>query len=337
MENNNDNKTSEVRSSSRIKKYYQIISVIFSLLIVYFLVAQINFQDVLGVLAKVRPDFLIAAFASYFFLNWGRAYRFWILLEKKIGFWELSRISLSHNLINSILPARTGELSYIYYTRKSGKVSVAGGLASLFSARILDTLAVIILMLLSLIFIFSKISNAQEVLYLTIAGFVVILALIIFFIFGGSRIVKILNRLFLFFKLGRFPIGQKIMIKLEEAFALIAQLKNASLFWPVFAVTMLIWLLIFLRVWFIALGFGLGIGFWQSVFVGGLPTLVSIVPFYTIGNFGIFEGSSALAMALLGFEKELAISFSFVLHLVGILIAALPGLWSYVVLLYKSR
>lgn len=320
-----------------MKRYYQVISITLSLLIVYFLVIQINFQDVLGVLTKVKPGFLIAAFISYFILNWGRAYRFWILLEKKIGFWELSRISLAHNLINSILPARTGELSYIYYTRKSGKISVARGLASLFSSRILDTLAVVVLILFSLIFIFSEISNAREVLYLTIAGLAVVLALIVFFIFGGSKISKILNRFFLFFKLDRFPVGQKILSKLDEALSLITQLKTASLFWPIFAVTMLIWILIFLRVWLIALGFGLGIDFWQSVFIGGLPTLVSIVPFYTFGNFGIFEGSSTLALALVGFDKELAISFSFILHLVGILIAALPGLWSHTRLLYKKK
>ncbi len=324
----------------KVKKSYQVISIILSLLILYFLVVQIDFRDVSGVLTKVKPGFLIAAFASYFFLNWARSHRFFHLLQKKISFRELFQISLAHNFINSILPARTGELSYIYYTRKTGKVGVAGGLASLFSARVLDTLSVIILMLFSLIFISSSIADANEVLYLTIAGLAVVLALIIFIIFGGSKISKILNAIFLFFSAGgkfdRFPIGKKILLKFDEALVLIAQLKTAYLFWSVFATSILIWLLIFLRVWLIALGFGLEINFWQAIFIGGLPTLVSIIPFYTFGNFGIFEGSTTLALVLLGFDKESAISFSFILHLTGILIAALPGLWSYIVLLYKK-
>jgi uncharacterized protein (TIRG00374 family) len=312
-----------------LKKIYKISSLILTLVILYFLIIQIKPGDIWTVLTKVRWEFLIAAFISYLALNRLRACRFYLLLRKKIGFAEMNDISYAHNFINNILPSRIGEASYLYYVRKSGRVGLGNNLASLFWARILDTLMVIVLTLISLIFIAASVAYFKQAFFLTLAGLAVTAGLFLLFIFGERQIRWLLNGFFALFKLNHSVLGNKILLKFQEAASFAVQMRERRLLASTLFLTVLIWLMIFFRVWLIAQGFGLEFNFWQAIFVGGLPALASIAPFYTIGNFGIFEGSAALGLVILGFNKELAISFSFILHASGILMAALPGLKSY--------
>lgn len=318
-----------------MKLLYRVFSLILSLAILYFLLRQIAFQDIQLVLKNIQLEFLLAALGTYLLLSIFRTLRFSLLLNGKIGFWKAANITLAHNFINSLLPARTGELSYVYYVRRSGLVGLGSNLASLFLSRIFDFLLVIILMLLSLAFLAGSILDLQRLVMLGVIGLALILALILSIIFWETKIIWFFQFIFSLFRINRLPIGEKILIKLREAVAAMGQLRERRLFLKSAGWTLLIWLLIFFRTLLIAWGFGLEINFWQAIFIGGLPTLASIIPFYAIGNFGIFEGSTVLAMVLLGFSSDLSISFSLLSHVAAILIAAIPGVFSYLILARK--
>lgn len=318
-----------------MSKYYKALSIVFSLAILYFLIKQIDFGGVRAIFTEIRGDFLAAALLSYFALNWLRAKRFHFLLGKKIGSGRLFNISLAHNFLNNILPARTGELSYLYYVRKSGAVGMGESLASLFSARIFDTLITVLLLLAAIIPIAASVANFGRVLTMVALGLVVVILIFLLFFFWETKVLWLVNRTFAILRLDKFSIGNKLLVKIQEALIVIGKLRASRLIYTTTLFTIAIWLVIFLRVWLIALGFGLSINFWQAIFIGAFPTLISVVPFYTVGNFGIFEGATVLAMIVLGLDRELAIGFSVIFHIVNIVIAALPGLVSYLLLKRK--
>ena len=322
-----------------MKRFYKILSLIISLIVVYFLLRQVSVGDIQIVLTNIKLEFLFAATFIYIGMNFGRVYRFYFLLREKINFLKLFNIGFAHALISGIMPARMGELSYIYYIRKSGKVDMGSNLASLFVSRVFDTLAVIVLMLLSLMFISQDVSNIQQVIILSLIGLVLVLALFVALIIWQSKIIWLLSFIFSLFRLNNISWGNKLLLKIQEAIISVGQVRQPKLFLQTISFTALIWMLNSLMFLAIALGFGLEMNFWQAVFIGGLPALAGIIPFYTVGNVGLFEGSAVLGLVLLGFNKEIAIGFSFILHATQILIALIPGIISYIILskkVYKS-
>lgn len=70
-----------------------------------------------------------------------RTTRFWILLRRVVPFGTVLRITLVRNLLVDLLPARLGELSYVYLVRTKGGRSVEEGVATVAVAFLLDLVA----------------------------------------------------------------------------------------------------------------------------------------------------------------------------------------------------
>jgi len=95
--------------------------------------------EVVALFRGCDPSWLLAALAAYAASYAGRALRFKLLLK---GFAPpyagLLCTATLHNLFNAAMPARTGELSYIYLVRTKFRIPTANGVASLVAARVLD-------------------------------------------------------------------------------------------------------------------------------------------------------------------------------------------------------
>ncbi len=136
-----------------MKKYYRIITVLLSLLLLYILVRQINLADIKTLLQHIRLPYLWAAFGMYAVVNAFRAYRFWDLTGRQIKFVDMYTLTFAHAFVNSVAPARMGEFAYVYYVKKLNRVSLGTNIASLFIARVFDLLVAIAFMLISIFFV----------------------------------------------------------------------------------------------------------------------------------------------------------------------------------------
>ncbi|MDO8584887.1 MAG: lysylphosphatidylglycerol synthase transmembrane domain-containing protein [bacterium] len=319
-----------------MKKYYRIITVSLSLLLLWFLLAQMSFGDIMTLARNIRLPYLLAAFAMYGVVNAFRAARFWDLVARRIPLRRMIAITFAHAFVNSVAPARMGEFSYVYYVQRTGKVGLGVNVASLFISRAFDMLLTVAAMLVSVVFVARGLQNAQQLVFLSAAGFIVLLAVFFLFFFWETKVLWAINGLFELLRLKRYAFGSRMLEKVREIISTIAAGREPRLFARTFMWTMLVWAAIYFMLWFIALGLGLAIGFWQSVFMASLPTLASTLPFYTIGNFGLFEGAKTLALTLLGFGRELAISFSFLSHIAEIVMFAIPGIPAYLFLAVKK-
>jgi len=96
----------------------KILAVVITIALVAILLSQIRIADVIATLAGIDPLYLIAGFVLYVCSYFFRALRFHILLNGEVGLWDLFNIVCVHNMMNNILPARTGELSYIYLLKR---------------------------------------------------------------------------------------------------------------------------------------------------------------------------------------------------------------------------
>lgn len=318
-----------------MKRYYKIFSVLVSVGLLYFLLTQIKFGDVAAIFARMKLPYVFAAFVMYIAIMFFRVVRFRDLIYNKIGFWEMAAIACSHAFINGLVPARMGEFAYVYYVKKTNKVPIGVNVASLFNSRAFDTLAVIVFMGISLFSIYPSLANGQEVIFLTVAGVILITALFALFVFWETKVLWIFNFFFAFFRLNKSEFGNRLLERVRETLATIAAVREPKLFIRTCFTTIGVWLSIFFMIWFIALGFGVPLKFWENVFAIGIPALVSILPFYSVGNFGVFEGAKSAALVLIGFQKAVAISYSFVSHISEIALGLAPGIIAYIILARK--
>lgn len=110
-----------------------------SLILVIYLVRQIDYSHFLRLAENVPFWFFFGLFALFLLLNIFRALRFRLLLDRKeLPLGVLFPITLCHNFFVRTLPLMVGEFSYIALLRRYLKIPVSEGLRSLFEARLFD-------------------------------------------------------------------------------------------------------------------------------------------------------------------------------------------------------
>ena len=87
----------------------KISAVAITVALLAILLSQIRIADIINTLAGIDPLYLIVGFVLYACTYFFRALRFHILLNRAVGIRDLFNIVCVHNMVNNILPARTGE------------------------------------------------------------------------------------------------------------------------------------------------------------------------------------------------------------------------------------
>ena len=119
-----------------------LASAVLSVGIFAYLLSLIDPAEILRTARRLPPGPL----ALYAILVLGgvlaRALRFWILLGRQVGLGLLAGIVLARNLFVDRLPARVGELSYVYLLSRTGHRRAEEGLATLVLSILFDVVAI---------------------------------------------------------------------------------------------------------------------------------------------------------------------------------------------------
>ena len=164
------------------KKINIIISTVITIILLYFLLSQIKINDVIQIFQNSNFYYLALGFFFYILMGIVRTFRFKLLLKNKLSFFDILPITYVHSLLNSILPVRTGEFSYVYMLKKNNKQSVSRGLSSLIIARVFDFIILISIMILFVVI--SKDLPNKEIFDGLIPYLVMLLVLIILGLFS---------------------------------------------------------------------------------------------------------------------------------------------------------
>ena len=123
----------------------RIASVLVTVGLLAALVGEVEWAEFDQLLGRVAPVNWLGALLAYLALNLFRALRFRVLLDKGDTPWRLLiPITLFHNFLVRALPFKLGELSYIALLRSRLNYTMEEGLSSLFGARILELLIIIL-------------------------------------------------------------------------------------------------------------------------------------------------------------------------------------------------
>ncbi len=238
----------------------------------------------------------------------GRVTRVNLLYSMSVGY-----------LVNTLLPGRLGELARTYMLAKVEGVSLVAVLSTVALDRILDVVAVAVLLALVLPSTDLPPWVGQSGLLVGLGG-VALLLLCILLAYPRWRS--------LFLRLlaasPSFP-GKGLIEKWAEALCLgLEGLKGAGALARIASATAAIWVVAVFSAYFAQLTFHLQAPLWAAALVVAMTNLGMVVP-SSPGYVGVYHYLVVLALGAFGVDREVALGYAVVFHLAWILPVCLVG------------
>ena len=302
----------------------------------WYLLSQIDTAELVTTARSMTPRYLWAFVGLLLAGVVARAVRFWLLLDRAAPLTLLTLIVMARNLFVDLLPARLGELSYVYLlTQRAGRPA-EDGLASLFLAVLFDLIALAPLLILAILVVGGGGAISTPLL----AGAAVGLGLLAYTSMrvavplGGWVAAWIATDATVTW---RVTAAQLIRRTVEA----LRGVQRRRIFGRVLMVSMVVRLCKFGSYYFLVLaimtplGYTIGgLGFFR-VFLGVVSAeLAAALPIPSVGSFGTFEAAWAFSFSQLGFSTEDAIMSGILAHAVSQVVEYSFGLCA---LLYVMR
>ena len=280
---------------------------------VFLLVRFVPLEPMLSAIASAAPELLVASLLLVILGQVLRGWRIAILISPRaVPSFTAYRISVLHNFLASLLPARLGELALPAMLKRSYGIGFAAGAGILLGARILDLL--IILSVAGISF-WAVVPAGSELGGLRALGLIGGLAAI-----AGFLAMQHLRRLCAHLaehqawqsdpsKRGRVP---ALFLKLLQACAaipprriLLAQISSLT-----------IWITLFAAYHAAALAVASAVSFDTTLLAGTLGSIAFVLPVNGIAQVGPFEAAWAFGAVLGGLSLADALAAAVTIHAV---------------------
>lgn len=309
----------------------KILSVLITLVLVAVLLQKLDFNRAVRMIGT--PDLahiilITLAYGLYLVLTNIRAKI--LIHSQRIGFLDLLSITGLHNMYNRVLPFRTGEISYVYLLKKNEDLPAAEGAATLIVARIFDYIMISFMFLASTFFLYNSLSANIKTVTLIMSSFLLISLGILFYLtLLGDRAMTVMESIFDKFGLLKIKLFDKILIKGRETVGSFRVISSRKTYLLTFIASFALWLNMFFIHQSVLIVMGIEIGVLSVVIGSTFAVLTNVLPIHGVAGFGTIETGWTIGYMMLGFDKDIAISSAFLVHLFILFCALFYGLLSY--------
>nr|WP_321496395.1 lysylphosphatidylglycerol synthase transmembrane domain-containing protein [uncultured Methanolobus sp.] len=268
-----------------------IVSFLISFLILYILVKNVDAESVLNVSRTASLPLLITAFIVHYLSFLVRGTR-WKTLLNIIGIssntLKLTKMVFLSWFVNSIVPAKLGDIYRSYLLKKSTETPISASLGTIFVERIFDIAVLLLLLTSSGLLIFKnnipqQISEAMGIGYLLLI--IICIGLICSWLFR-DRIFEL--------------IPEKIHFHTRNLHnGVYISLSSKSTVFKTILLTLVIWTLEASRFMLVTKSLGLHLGFELIIFVVLAASLLTAIPL-TPAGLGAVEVSIVFLLGIFG-------------------------------------
>lgn len=292
---------------------------------------DVGWSTVLETARSLSPTALLTAVGIHLAIYLLRALRFAILLPhaSRPPLGRVLAVSAAHNLAAYVLPAKTGEASLVLYLRNLCGVPTAEALASLLVSRLLD-LAVLSGGVGVACLCVTGVGEVAA--WVRPLGVVLVLGglVFLFLVTRGDLLVRAFGFLLAVTRIERTRLGAKVRDFSTQA---ADALQRAGRRWAAgLALSLPLWLLVFLFYAVLARGFGLQVPLAEAAFGSGLAVIANLLPINGFAGFGTQEAGWVVGFAALGVSREQALSTGIGAHLVQLMDVCVFGVLGHLVM-----
>ena len=293
----------------------------------------VDLDQVLAALSRLTPAEYLLALCIHASIYSLRALRFRILVPPatRPTFGRALTVSAAHNLASYVLPAKTGEASFVLYLKRFAGVSGARGLASLMVSRLLDLAVMCSGISLACFYLASRpeaVANERMQDLQPVA--MLLLALTLLFSFLGARghlLVLFVQKLALLSRLDRLAIGRRLLSRFTEVEEALRGAGGEGRLLSAAALSIPIWVLVFGFYFVLGRGFGLpdSTSYADVVFGSSATVIFNLLPVNGVAGFGTQELGWTFGFEFLGVGRKLALASGISTHLVQLFNVCLFG------------
>ena len=298
------------------------------------LVGRVNWAEFDQMLGRIALSSWVGALLAYLALNLFRALRFRILLDERDSPWRiLIPITLYHNFLVRALPFKLGELSYIVLLRSRLNYTMEAGLSSLFGARVLELLIIVMVFASSIPASAEQLAAQRDELTVAIA---LSFALSVIGLYFGGSVIRAIQRsaqpIFTLAEGRRSGLAAGLNSRLSHLADEMERIRQPRLFLTALFTTCFTYTSSFLTNYILLRALGVDVNLPVFIAIISLGMFASAFPF-TISGFGVVEAAWLFGLTrFTGMPDADAAAAGFVLHGFQIGAAALYGLLGYLLI-----
>ena len=310
----------------RIFSKRSVILFFFSLCLLLLLISRLEIQKTLSAFKNADLKLVLLGTIIYSFSNFFKTLRFKVLLKNfNIKTRHLFTIVSYHNFFNQILPARTGELTLVYYLKKTGGIDVAKGLHSLLIARMFDLITVSFFFVTSIIAYYGSESSKSLVILGLASG---IISILIMFNLGLfiHIVYTIIDRASIIMKIRNKSIIAVLMKKLSEIINEFKSFDTRRSIPLLIVTSILVWTALYVLSYISILVFAVDIEILRSIIGSTGAVLTNVLPINSFGSFGTLEAGWTGGFVLVGMSETEAITTGFGYHIITFFSSAVLAL-----------
>ncbi|MDZ7836895.1 MAG: lysylphosphatidylglycerol synthase domain-containing protein [Actinomycetota bacterium] len=250
---------------------------------------------------------------------------------------------MSHirNAFNMVLPARTGELSYVYVLKRKFKFPVEIGMSTLAVALVFDLVIVFSLIIISIIIVgINQYAVSSTTVIMVAAGLLIISLLILFFL---SRIIDVLiiflKWLFSKTHWDRIKFIDYLYSKLVGINQNIRVIQGRKIYTRVYITSVIIRLVKFSIYYFMihSLMKPMGLRVCRTQLLGNISGHrccrdFHSVPTHALAGLGTYEFAFVSVLTMLGFQENIAIIVGLNYHIINLVFTVMVGILSMIIL-----
>jgi hypothetical protein len=322
------------------RKYATVKTFIFlalSAVVIAFMIKSVDLHTMGRSFASADPLWLAAAAALYAVSNLCKSIRYKIMI-KSAGVTQgtMYAITSYQNFFNQILPARTGELTLIYYLKKAGGSSMTKGLHVLIVTRIYDLIIVAVFFLSSAILFWgSRINTGLIVLgCAALAASIASLFFLKWIILFCHRIFANISALVRF---NRTTLYRKIDSKVEPIITEFSDYKTVKQLPSLVISSIAVWIVLYLFSFASIRAFHVDMGILQTIVGNTGQVLANVLPVNSFGSLGTLEAGWAGGFLLVGMNAQDAVTTAFGYHIINFVAAAFIALFCWGVMRLRKK
>ncbi len=299
-----------MKLSNRLRTTLIVISTISILLVMIYVVGPSELKK--SILA-LSPAWIALFFLVYFLAYLVRSYRWQKLLnveQKEISFSTAFRTLHLTYFVNSVTPARLGELARIYALKKEEKIPSGKSIANITVEHILDFIIILTYSAISILYLLHLREIPEKsytVLGISFVFITLLILLAIFVIFFGDKFISKTKR-----------ISEKLYHKLTEVYqhfkeGMLTLSKKKAILTQTCLYTFIIWFFEILNIFIVAKAMGLDISLWICIYAGAIALLTLAVPILP-GGFGSYEAVLSSLLVISGISLDKALTLALIDH-----------------------
>lgn len=301
------------------KKQKSMIAVLVTAIFLGVMLTQINSSTLIETIGRINPIYLVIGFLLYIWIFVLRAMRMYIILEGKVPMISLLTILFVHNMFNNLLPARTGELSYVYLLKEKAGLNINYGLSSLMIARIFDLVGISFLFLLSIFVVKDLPFFIAGVLMLVTLVLGLALIFTVLLLFYNRKFLNFLEKFVNKTKLDKIKYARIALEKSEETVENFKIIKSKKIIVVSVALSIAIWLIASMITFLFLLEMEVYISIWKIFIASAIMVITTILPVHSVGGFGTIEGTWTAIYVALGVSAQMAFVSGIGVHLIIVL------------------